>query len=305
MTGRQHGIVVGVGAGTGGSTALDVAAGEARRRGVPVTPVHAWDLHPVQDAALVQSLDAAGAAGAGLLRQAVHRLSERAPGLVSAGTLAEGPAGPALVEAARHAELLVLGCRAGSGARLGAVLSHVSVHAACPVVAVPARETPEEPRPGRVLVGVDGSEVSAQAVAFAMTQASRWGVELVAVLAAPLRDDHLFGPQTPEQVPEQLRERGRRFLTESLAGCREQHPDVAVRTVVSLDDPQHALRAAARGAGLLVVGSHGRGALARVLLGSVSSGLLRNAPCPIAVVRPQGSSDGAHSRPAMTAAGTS
>jgi nucleotide-binding universal stress UspA family protein len=56
---------------------------------------------------------------------------------------------------------------------------------------------------------------------------------------------------------------------------------------VSLDAPHLALQGAAASAGLLVVGSHGRGALLRAALGSVSSSLLRSAPCPVVVVRPR------------------
>lgn len=57
--------------------------------------------------------------------------------------------------------------------------------------------------------------------------------------------------------------------------------------VVSLDGPLLALREAAGTAALLVVGSHGRGALLRSALGSVSSSLMRSADCPVAVVRPR------------------
>ena len=46
-----------------------------------------------------------------------------------------------------------------------------------------------------------------------------------------------------------------------------------------------ALVSAAKGADLVVVGSHGRGGLASALLGSVSGHVVRNAPCPVVIVR--------------------
>ena len=59
--------------------------------------------------------------------------------------------------------------------------------------------------------------------------------------------------------------------------------------LVSTEHPVRALRSAADGASLLVLGSHGRGALLRYALGSISTTVLRVAPCPVAVVTPAGS----------------
>ena len=75
-------------------------------------------------------------------------------------------------------------------------------------------------------------------------------------------------------------------LSESLAGWSDKYPDVPVTSLVSLEHPLQALRAATSDARLLVVGSHGRGALLRFALGSVSAAMLRTAPCAVAVVRP-------------------
>jgi nucleotide-binding universal stress UspA family protein len=65
---------------------------------------------------------------------------------------------------------------------------------------------------------------------------------------------------------------------------RGDQPKISVRTTFLPDDPRAGLEAT-RDAELLVVGSHGYGTFAGMLLGSVSHALLHQAPCPLAVVR--------------------
>lgn len=76
----------------------------------------------------------------------------------------------------------------------------------------------------------------------------------------------------------------RRVLDTAVADAAWSYPDVRVRTVVSIERPADALLEHAEGAGLLVIGSHGRGALRRTLLGSVSHTVLHESPCPVAVL---------------------
>ena len=76
------------------------------------------------------------------------------------------------------------------------------------------------------------------------------------------------------------------LLGHRLAGYAERYPDVQVTRVVTRDRPVRALVDAAKGAQLLVVGSHGRGGFKGMLLGSTSRALLQSAPCPMMVVRP-------------------
>ena len=71
-----------------------------------------------------------------------------------------------------------------------------------------------------------------------------------------------------------------------MAGWQEKFPDVAVVHKVVLGHPVPMLVSRAADARLLVVGSHGRGAVRSVLMGSVSHGVLHHASCPVAVVRP-------------------
>jgi nucleotide-binding universal stress UspA family protein len=83
----------------------------------------------------------------------------------------------------------------------------------------------------------------------------------------------------------QVEDEQQRLLAECLAGWQEKYPDVVVERVVVRDRPVHSLVRAARHARPLVVGSHGRGGFAGMLLGSTSQALAHRAPCPVAVVR--------------------
>ncbi len=168
-----------------------------------------------------------------------------------------------LAEAATTAGLLVLGHHEPSAI---AVLSL----ATCPAVAVPpARLWPAT----RVVVGVDGSERSAATLGFAFGQARHTGHRLEVV--------HCW----PDPAAE-LTSHGERWLT--LATLMSEHagahPDVASNLLLRDGDPVDALLRRAHRAALLVLGAGHHTAPA--LLGRVTRALLRQARCPVAVVRP-------------------
>jgi nucleotide-binding universal stress UspA family protein len=77
----------------------------------------------------------------------------------------------------------------------------------------------------------------------------------------------------------------RAALDDALRPWTERHPDVAVRRLPVVGGATRALVEASSEAALVVVGSRGHGALAGTLFGSVSRHLLRQAHCPVAVVR--------------------
>ena len=74
-------------------------------------------------------------------------------------------------------------------------------------------------------------------------------------------------------------------LAERLAGWGERYSDVLVRRVVVADRPAHQLLEQAQAAQLLVVGSHGRGGFAGMVLGSVSTAVANGARIPVIVAR--------------------
>ena len=282
MPATTHAIVVGVDGSSHSAAALAYAVQEARIRSQDLLLVHAWDLQPFYDGSSVLLQADVEAAEAAVLQEAADRTASMAPDLTIRTLLVQGRADTALIEASRAASVLVVGRHGGLSAWLGPVVGHVATRAHCPVVAVPTG--PASGR-DRVVVGVDGSAVTEEAIGFAYDQAARWGARLVAVLAmTPAIDGYVPNPDLLRDA----QERGERYLAEALSGWCDKYPDVPVNQQVTYGDALPVLRAAAQDAGLVVVGSHGRGAVLRFALGSVSSSLLRSAPCPVAVVRPEG-----------------
>lgn len=161
------------------------------------------------------------------------------------------------------------------------------------VAAVVYAETHEHPRAGRapgeqpatraeapvrpvVVVGVDRSEASDTAVAWAATEAVRRRGRLVLLRAEGLVDL----PLPTEQWEQEERE-----LAALATSVQQAHPrldDVTSELVVGAPGP--ALVARAADADLLVVGSHGRGALKRAVLGSASAYCAVHAPVPTVIV---------------------
>ncbi len=131
-----------------------------------------------------------------------------------------------------------------------------------------------------ILVGIDGSAASESAVATAFDEASTRGVDLLALYVAA--DDSTIELAGTTLAPDTS---GQEILAERLAGWAEHFPDVKVRPLVTWGDPAHRLLEEAETAQLVVVGSHGRTALADALLGSVSKAVVSDAGIPVIVVR--------------------
>jgi nucleotide-binding universal stress UspA family protein len=136
------------------------------------------------------------------------------------------------------------------------------------------------------VVGVDGTQASEAAVAFAFAEAAAANAPLVALHAytESVLETALAGNNAPLDWTLQ-RQIADRTLAERLAGWQEKYPQVRVDREAVHDRPTRALRRCARTARLMVVGRHGRGGLRDLVLGSTGQHLVHRADCPVAVVR--------------------
>ncbi|MEN3534298.1 universal stress protein [Microbispora sp. ZYX-F-249] len=282
-------IIVGTDGSPAATAAVRWAADDAARRGCPlrfVSVVDHWAYgipkFPVSGGDPLTSHAERALSAA----EAVAR--ERQPDVKISTEIIEGIPARVLRDKAGEAVEIVLGSRGlggFAGIVVGSVSTHVAGHAPCPVVVV---------RPGwsggrgEIVVGVDDSPECEPALAYAFEQARAHGDALRAVHAWQL-PAHPLAPEITYDV-EEVREAHRRVIREKPADPRGRCPEVPVREELVYGHPVDALVQAARGAGLLVVGSRGRGALGSAMLGSVSRGVLHHAECPVAVVRSPSSS---------------
>ncbi|MFH9085625.1 universal stress protein [Streptomyces sp. NPDC017673] len=135
----------------------------------------------------------------------------------------------------------------------------------------------------RVVVGVDGSQSSYDALRWAVRYAGLVGgtVDAVAVWELP----GLYGWSGPAVDMDVDEEETRQKMGQELTDVLGADAAGSVRTHVVHGNPADILLRAAEGAEILVVGSRGRGGFARALLGSVSQHVSQHASCPVVIVR--------------------
>ena len=297
MSSREHNnVVVGVDGSDTSSSALREAAKIAAQRELRLDILHALDFAPYGFGG--PYIDAGGVyewieeAGKEVLAEAEKFAREVAPTVTIHSEIAIGSPTQWLLESSAKARLAVVGA-SSSGKAATAVLGNTAVgvasHGKCPVIVVRERDG-VVPTDGPVVVGVDGSALSAQAVGAAFEEASFRGAELVAVhVWSDLGTAAFEDPRAAALAPQSFEEEEHAVLSESLAGWCEKYPEVVVRREIYLDNPRGRLLEWSARAQLVVVGSRGRGGFRGMLLGSTSNTLIANAQCPVMVVRPEDS----------------
>jgi len=286
-SGRSHprgAVVVGYNGKTHSRAALAWGAEEAARRDTPLLVLFAANYSGMTvepGPGLLQRSPGALDAAEEVTARGVSEALETHPGLSIAGATEVTSPSRALIQASTDAALVVLGSRGYGrvvGALLGSVAFAVATRSACPVIVV--KDDALDRRPGprhHVVVGTDGSAEATAAVGFAAARA--------ATASAALEVIACTGGHQVEDVDErELRASAQRIAAAAVDRLHKAHPALTVTTRVEDCPAELTLVAASAGAGLVVVGTRGRGAFEGMLLGSVSHAVIHAAGCAVAVV---------------------
>ena len=274
-------VVVGVDFSAGSDAALAWASGLAARAGAALHVVHAT---VPRDSGvtggprehLEQLLDAVGPVPAGGVAPAVA-VGRSVPDALARYAVSVG------------AGILVVGTHGRSGLDrllMGSVAEACVATAPCPVLTVPRAGAFTEPSPAApVLVAVDFTAASRDALTAGQSMARLHGapVELVHVVCDA-------GPYTG-LVPSALTLAGIDDVRDAAVRRRLERfasgGDAPGALHAALGEPsrQIAALARARGAGAVVMGTHGRGGVAHMMLGSTAGATIQRAPCPVLTVQ--------------------
>jgi nucleotide-binding universal stress UspA family protein len=280
-------VIVAVDGGPASAAALDWAVARAVRRpaiGSDATPIE-LELTTVVELGwsprdVAESFQPAYERA---LTNATHEVERRAPECRRTSYIRHGVPVEELVRASASASLLVIGSnKTGllAGAVYGTLPLRLAAHAHCPVIVVPATW---EPRSGPVVVGIESDPAATDALDWAAGEAVRLGRDLRIVHAWSI--PMTVATDLVALVPfDALRDAYAEALASAAQRVRDRHPGLAVVEILENGPAAPVLVDAAREAELLVVGTHGRGSVGSLILGSVSHDVLLNLPCPVAVI---------------------
>ena len=274
--------------------ALILAGSLAHREGARLLVLHV--ANPVTDAANVLLDDPSLTRQ----RQRLEQLQLEAPGVPFESRLAFGGAATEILKTAQETGcgMIVMGTRGRTGLGrllMGSVAEQVVRNAPCPVVTVnsPSRE-PAEAEVSSVTAAPIRAVLHPTDFSGPCAEAFRVACELAGDQSARLTVVHVVVPPAmsqmnqpvPPPVPEDPRGKLEELLRLAKAAAPGLQVDYRVEKGVKGDTGPRIIGAAQETqCDLIVMGTHGRTGLGRVLMGSVAEQVLRTAPCPVVTVK--------------------
>ncbi|MFI6409430.1 universal stress protein [Streptomyces sp. NPDC050548] len=294
-------VVAGLDGSPESRAAAEWAAREAELRGLSLKVVHVWE--PAPDPLAQAPLLGAETQqhwSQRIPREAGEGLRLRHPGLDVTEDQVTGTPADALLDAAKDAELLVLGSRGLSGVGgflVGSVGLSVVAHAELPVILVRAGEQPADEHetdpagspstdtPYRpVVLGLDADTPADAVIEFAFAEAARRGTGLRVVYGWNLPPYYAYGLAMDAGLNDELSREETTALTEALSPWRQKHPDIQVALEPRVGSAADHLVDASREASLVVIGRRIRRGALGAHIGPVAHGVLHHAVAPVAVV---------------------
>ncbi|MFG1609743.1 universal stress protein [Actinoplanes sp. NPDC049265] len=281
-------IVVGTDGTPPGGAAVEWAAREAAHQRAGVRVVHAYDgdwrsarfdttcAFADEDKHLAEAVVNDAERSVHAISPAVQVLTEAVPGDPTVS----------LLDAAEHADLVVIGSRGRTGLAglaSGKVGRHLIAQAPCPVVVVHGRG---DGGTGPVVAGVDMTDTAEHVLETAFAAAADRGAKLV-VAHTYLPVAPLWGIDLPSSAvagpDEDAVEHA--HVEDLVARWHGKYPRVPVRILVRTGATAAVLAGLSRDARLIVVGHRGHGVVAGALLGSTGTYLMHHAECPVWIAR--------------------
>jgi nucleotide-binding universal stress UspA family protein len=271
---------------------INYAASLAEQVGAELTLLHVVEPLPAVTAMPIIAQDDATVAAAARAKLASIASREISPDASVSCHVAVGKPAEVIVKFARRGkvDLIVLSTRGHTGLRrlvLGSTAAQVVRSAGCPVLTVPAKQTSRAFKLKTILVPIDFSNLSKDALPYARLLAEHFGAKIVlAHIVEPIASAPLLGDQFATQWMVPMMRHAQDELKNTATELREL-TDAKVQAAVTVGKPFYELcQIASRiNADMIVLTTHGRGGWNRLLLGSTAEGVVREATCPVMVVR--------------------
>lgn len=135
-----------------------------------------------------------------------------------------------------------------------------------------------------ILVGVDDSHASHDAVTWAADEASRRRLPITLVHAGYYLHGPALSTATFNEAAREIDQYGRRIVAEAVRMVRDVAPNVEIHTRLDTEPAANLLISLSDSASMLVVGSHAEGSISGAILGSLSQAVAAHARCPVVVV---------------------